>query len=102
MPNIELKEALDWIDTGKQFACSYVTADVTRGTGGEIKIHKRCIKSMSTVSPHTKKQTTKIAKEKKNPNHSYHATRNFFDLDTHKTFKVHIRLLLTLNNNNIL
>lgn len=100
---LDLKDALDLLDTGQWVSIAYVSYDEKRGTAGNIIRLKRCrllTGEASNTSPRAA-GTQSVPIGRKNPNHYDHATRNV-KLANGQLRKFHIRLLFAINNKKIL
>lgn len=88
------------------FSLTFVTANRSKKTGGEIITVKRAILSKyeKSLPAHLQDagttRTTSTGKGK-NPNHFFNGTRNIIDLDTQTFIKVHIRLITHFNGQQV-
>jgi len=101
MELITLKEALNTIHSGEKFSISFVTADRSRKSGGEIREYEDCV--LSSIKD-DKFRTSSRHNENpfiiKRQNHYAHATRNIL-LPNGKIRKIHIWLITRINGNKV-
>jgi len=98
---ISLEKTLEGIDSGAPFDLVHVTFDRTRGTGGEIKERKKWTKANFNALPEVVLRKAGI-KDKRNPNHSDHRTRNIYNPATREIKKIYIRLICSFNGKSVL
>ena len=102
---LEIMESMDGQGKPVRFQLKYVTADRTKGTGGEIiELKDACKCSVRT------KQGKEIFAERKifpvndqvskDPHHWSNSTRNIL-LSNGQKRKIHIRLIIEFNNNKV-
>lgn len=104
---LDLKEALDHLDTGQWCALVYVSYDEKRGRAGEIIRMNRC--RVLTGNPEhatpgaarTGSNALPPSSERRNPEHNAHFTRNV-KLANGKIRKLHIRILFAVNGKQVL
>lgn len=96
---LDLKAAMDLIDTGKWLSVVYVSASTKQGEGGEVVRLKRCRKLTKTTANGSK--TIKPIKvglneTSRNPNHHEHFTVNL-RLPNGRVRKAYVRLIRAIN-----
>jgi hypothetical protein len=105
---IRRSEAMQFIESGRPFTLEFVTADVKRGTGGELikvvnwqKVHGSKVDSKENAKG-TSGATSDSTSH--NPNHYQHKTFNIFNPANRQLHphKVHFRLLISLNGKRII
>jgi hypothetical protein len=101
---IKLSDALDLMDAGEVFSIKFCTADRTRGTGGELRLIERAIKSGARGKEVKKERALAAAgkphvKKAANARSSY---RNIYQLGTHDVRKIHIRLITHFNGKRVI
>lgn len=101
---IELKDVIAIMDSGQVFDITFVSADVKRGTGGEMKTRTNMVKSgtVKTVSNDEIDAEYKM-KKKVNPNHFQNSTRNIHPTTNPRELtKIHLRLITRFNGKRVL
>lgn len=100
---------MQFIESGRPFTLEFVTADVKRGTGGELikvvnwqKVHSQPTAENKNQVPGTIEPGT--MNTSRNPNHYQHKTFNIFNPANRQLHphKVHFRLLISLNGKRII
>lgn len=99
MAIITLREALKEMETGNLFSISFVTADKSRQTGGDIIQLENC--RIRTKEEKEDVFKSSVPQKGKKQNHATHSTRNII-LANGKIRKVHIRLILQFNGQNLI
>jgi hypothetical protein len=115
---ISLTDALQLIDSGNVISqLRFVKADKHRGTAGELKSLMLCHKyhtehkggvgrghKATAITPlHSENIIDDgISPFKKNPKHYENSTRNILEVVTGNIYKVHIRLLTSINQKRII
>jgi hypothetical protein len=95
---IPLAQVLKEIDSGRPFDISVVTADVTRGTGGQIKSYAKHVKHIAQrLSKKEAAKAESLSAVSRNPKHFQNSTRNIYDPQKQVVRKIHIRLIVTFN-----
>jgi hypothetical protein len=98
---IELKEAIDTIESGDWFAIRFITADVLKGSGGKvIELAKARVARNRRKTQNSKPKTQNLGVSR-NPNHNLHFTRNL-ELPNKQIRKVHPPLITHINNLSVL
>lgn len=93
---LSLQIALETIEKGEEFSIEFVTANLSRGTGGEIrKIARAIVPVQASKSPLAKQNL------KRPPNHFTNSTLNLTDLITDRIIKVHKRLIIKFNGHTV-
>ena len=106
MEGISIKEILEWMDSGRPFSLTYVTADSRRGTGGSLVSYRRvqktgyAVKDKTRLTPAVQKRYDQQI-DGKNPNHFEHFTRNII-LPNREVRTVHIDLITHFNEKKVL
>lgn len=104
---IRRSEALQIIESGVPFTMEFVTADVRRGTGGDlIKVvnwQKVSGQPVAEAVPGQLPAKTTTS-ESRNPKHFQHKTFNIYNPASRNLHphKVHFRLLISLNGKRII
>lgn len=83
------------------FSIQFTTANRSKGTGGEIIEVKRAILSKNRKGIPRFAKNDSVPQSKRSPNHFANATRNIWSLDAERFFKVHIRLINKINNEEV-
>ena len=96
-----MRELLEWMDSGRHFSLTYVTADRKKGTGGDLVSIPRATKTGHRAKDGQKLTPAVIRQAAKNPNHSEHFTRNIV-LPNREVRKVHIDLITHFNGKKVL
>jgi hypothetical protein len=103
--SITLKEVLSELDSGRKIpSMTFITADLHKGTGGELitaeNFHKHNWLSPAEYRKQQKLQPTS-SMIKKDPRHYENSTRNIIMAGS-EIRKVHIRLIRTFNGKTVL
>lgn len=92
-------------ETGESFSMTVVTADMRKGTGGELRhypIAQRCRLQEMPANILKRNGIPSTATDSRNPNHWANKTRNIFIPATGAIRKVHIKLIVAFNNKRVL
>lgn len=98
---IELKEAINIMESGDWFSIRFITADVLKGSGGKVI---ELAKARIARNRSRRKATRQAAADNrisKDPNHNLHFTRNL-ELQNRQIRKVHPILITHINNHPVL
>ena len=102
---IDLQQCIGILEGGDWCSISFVTADVKRGNGGMVIELKRCrIARNRKPNTNTSNEVKGIGignVGNRNPNHSYHFTRNV-ELPNKQLVKVHPLLIFSINNQQVI
>lgn len=108
MPELQtltLRQAIDIIESGRAFDIEYCTADMARGTGGELKAYSGV--TTTTAMPRTggkKKFGEKVLTKRVNPHHEANSTINLYIPAApvnERLRKVHTRLITKINGKEV-
>jgi hypothetical protein len=99
---LAILEETDSKGVPRPFSITFCTADETRQTGGEIIHYPRAIWHVAggrvRSAPAADDTPPTSQKRTKRPNHAQHWTRNIRALDSDQIRKLHIHLILEINN----
>lgn len=101
---ITIKEMLRFMESGRAFSLTVVTADTKKGTGGELLFFPSATCTQYSVSDGTRLTASvmkKAATDGKRPNHNAHFTRNIL-LPDMRVRKVHVDLITRFNGKKVL
>jgi hypothetical protein len=100
---ITLPEALKIFESGQTFSLRWVQADRKRGTGGKISFEETVQKcDISQMADSILKKNNIKPDTKRDPSHYDHKTRNIYIPHDRSIKKVHIMLMLEINEKTIL
>jgi hypothetical protein len=99
---ITLQAVITAIDKGDVFDIEYCTADVARGTGGQLKAYKNVTKHRRQQLTATNQKKLDEASKSVAPNHYQNSTRNLYLLNTREIKKVHLRLITFFNGKRVI
>ncbi len=95
---ITISQVIDHIDSGMPFDMVHVTADSTRGTGGQIKKRKSWIKCQWDIIPEVILRRNKVFdKLNKDPDYGRKKSRLILNPATQEIRLVHLRLICIFN-----
>jgi hypothetical protein len=98
---IELKEAIDTIESGDWFSIRFITADVLKGSGGKVIELAKARVARNRRKTQNSKPKTQNLRVSRNPNHNLHFTRNL-ELPNKRIVKCHPIIITHLNNQSLL
>jgi len=98
---ITIKEMLEYMDSGRPFDLSYVTADRRRGTGGQLLSATRARKTGTAARDGQKLTASVVSAAARNPQHAEHFTRNIV-LRDRTVKKIHPDLVTKFNGRVVL
>lgn len=102
---IDLKQAIQTIKEGSWLSLRFITADLTKGSGGQVLEFPRArlAKNRSTdpKPPQHEIDERRNGMVKRNPQHHLHFTLNL-ELPNHQIRKVHPILITHVNNIKVL
>lgn len=115
MEVITMKEMLEAMETGYPFSISFVSCDLQRKAGGQIKKYKEVVlnaptekqkESRKETKGKTPPATKKRVRGRRNPHHYEHSTRSFRvcvnGCKTKAVKKFHLFLVLTFNDKKLM
>lgn len=101
---INLRQALEVLQSGNWCSLRFITANVNKKSGGKVMELARCriARNRPTQSNISNEATTSTlaSEKKKDPNHNLHFTRNV-ELQNRTFIKVHPILITHINNQQV-
>lgn len=99
---MDLNAALQTLHSGQTISLTFITADISRGSGGRI-IHlpRTRIARKKPINEPASEIKTEFTGIKRNPHHNLHFTRNV-ELPDKSLRKVHPLLILNINNTDVI
>jgi hypothetical protein len=98
---ITLKEALAILESNAWCSLRFITANLAKGSGGEVRELARCRITQRKPSPSASATTAPRNKKSKAANHHQHFTRNV-ETQANQIIKVHPPLITHINNTAVL
>lgn len=100
---IDLKDALNMLDSGQWVPLRFITANISKGTGGKVVELAKCRIAHKQASGSNNNQAAEevTPHTRKNPQHNIHFTRNI-ELQNKQIIKVHPVLITHINNLQVL
>lgn len=99
---ITIEEVLDYMDSGRLFELVHVTADATRGTGGEIKARYDWKKCEMKDIPEVILRKNKILRAAMDPQEFRGSKKRLiYNSATQEIRPVHIRLICIFNGKRV-
>lgn len=100
---IELKDALQILESGDWCHLCYITADEKKGTGGKVIELPKCriARRQPAASAAGAGKSASLANKKRNANHNLHFTRNV-ELFNKSILTVHVPLIYQINGVTVL
>jgi hypothetical protein len=92
---LNLKEAIQHIESGLWLSLSFITADLKKGTGGKLVDVPKCRIARNPAA--NKQASLKPREVQRNANHSFNMTRNV-ELANKRIITIHPLLVTQINN----